>query len=152
MAALTGETSRKTRLEDRAIKGSKAVKTGVIIYKGALLAIEESTGRLTNAAAAPGLSDVVGVALETATGNAAGTVSAEFQFGHIERIATRTALTKAYISCEAFVADNDMVSRSSIATANARVAVGKIVEFDGDGGNGGACWVWIGVHARKTAP
>lgn len=152
MTALAAETSRRTRDEDQNWVGIGTVKTSVTIYKGAMVMIVESTGRLTNAAATAAHSDVVGIATETAIGNTGGTVKCEYMFGHAERIATKTALTRAFITTEALVADNDTATTTAVGTAGVRIGIGIIEEFDGAGGSGGFCWIRIGIHARKSIP
>ena len=138
--ALSAETPRKQRSLHLAERGNGAVKTGEVIYKGALISVVESTGRLTATAGGTGTA-FVGVAQETATGNTAGTVKADYMFGHQELITAKTALTTTYRMCNVALSDDDSVTTLSAAgTAGVRQIAGTAVDFDSDGN----AWVWIG--------
>lgn len=144
MAALTQPTARKRRDLHLATKGYGTVKTAVTIQQGALVSLDEATGNVTNAAAATGLSDVLGVATATKTA----TETVEYLFGHQEFFTDAAALTKGYTTCNVGVSDNDTVTTLSDAgTAAVQVRVGELTEWTSSGS-----WVAIRRHSTKSAP
>lgn len=146
--AITASKQRKTRNLEAMRKGYGAVKTSVAIVQGALVSVVEATGRLTNASNATAAT-FVGVALESGTGNAGGTVGIEYGWNHEELITAKTALTTTYRMCNVAAFDNDQVTTLSAAgTAAVRQYVGVAVDFD----SAGDAWVWIGASAVKSAP
>ena len=148
MAALSAETQRKTRSLHLAERGNAAVKTGEIVYKGSLISVVESTGRVTCTAKTTGTA-FVGVALETATGNTAGTTKVDYLYGHVELITAKAALTTTYRMCNvALEDDNTVTTLSDAGTAAVRQIAGMAVDFD----SAGDAWVWIGHFSQKDAP
>lgn len=149
--ALSAATARKRRSLHLAEKGSGAVKTSTTVYQGSLVSVVEATGRIAPAASgASGVgAAVVGVALETKTGDAAGTVTVEYMFGHQELFTARTALTTTYRMCNVAASDDDQVTTLSAAgTAAQRQIAGTAVDFDSSGN----AWVWIAHFSSKSAP
>lgn len=143
MTVLTAATARKRRGENLMEYGDGTVATSTTIYQGALVALNESTGRVTNASATAGLS-FLGEALTTRTGGQ----TIQFAFGHQSLIAKAAALTKAYTTCNVAVSDNDTVTTlSGAGTAAVRLIVGECMEIEGS-----SAWVRIRNYAYKDAP
>lgn len=145
--ALSAATARKRRSLHLLEKGYAAVATGSTVYQGSLVSLVESSGRLKATSATAGEA-FVGVCAETATGNTAGTVYANYEYGHVELITAKTALTTTYLMCNACGADDDNVTTLSAISAAKRAVIGQIVEFDSSGN----AWVWIGHYSTKSAP
>lgn len=143
MAVLTQATARKRRSLHLQEFGSGTVATSTTIYQGALVAYNETTGRITNASAATGLT-FKGVAEETKSGGQ----TIKFSFGHQEKLIDAAALTAGYTGCNVAVSDNDTVTTLSDAgTAAVRLVVGEMDEHDGTD-----AWVWVRKFAYKDAP
>lgn len=148
MTALSAEAQRKTRSLHLAERGNAAVKTGEIVYKGSLISVVESTGRVTCTAKTTGTA-FVGVALETKTGNAAGSAKVDYLYGHVELITAKAALTTTYRMCNvALEDDNTVTTLSDAGTAAVRQIVGTAIDFD----SSGDAWVWVGHFSQKDAP
>lgn len=150
--ALSADTSRNRRALHKAVRGSAAIKTSTTIYNGSLVSIVESTGRLTTSTTATGAA-FVGVAdfrgtEDALTGNTAGTVSAEYIFGHEELFTAATALTTTYRMCNVVAQDDDTVTTGSSVSSAKRQWVGMAVDFNSDGD----AWVWVGHFGKKDAP
>jgi len=147
MAALTDNTVRLRKNMHLAVRETLPVKTSAVVYEGSLVSFVEATGRAKAAAAAAG-ETFAGVSLEKKTGNAGGTVSVAFIYGHWEQLAAASALTKAFYGCDVYAADDDSVSTTAVGTAGVRVHVGELVSTIASSKG----WIHIRKRGSKTIP
>lgn len=148
--ALSANEVRKRRNTGGLKKGSAAVATSAVVYQGSHLAFVEATGRVKAGDNAAGLTYVgVCASAGTKTGDAAGTVVVEYEFGFEQLEALATAVTKAYTGCNLSLTDDDTLSTlSGAGTAGVRCIVGELREFVA--ANSG--WVAIREFGYKDAP
>ena len=145
-AITTPSNNRDLQDEQNVADGSYTVKTAVTIPQGAIVQIISSTGRVTNASKVAGR-QMCGIALETRTGTAGGTVVIKVRTAGTVKLVGAAALTKGYLGCNVAVVDNNTVStRSSAGTAaNSLVCiVGRLKQL-----NSTNAWVEINNLAQR---
>lgn len=140
MPALTNDRLTPSR-EGRS--ASYPVKANTIIYSGALVAIETSTGYAVPATDAAGLA-LVGVATARAD-NSVGTGGATqvvVEWGRAYKLNATGTINNTHIGRVAYAVDDNTVT----ITPN-NLKVGKIIAVDPDG-----VWVYIPFPAPTVAP
>lgn len=139
MTALSADAIRKTRNRDGAKYHEYPVATSAVIYVGSLVNIN-AAGRAVAASDAAART-FAGLACESATGNAAGTVYCKVEWGVEALIDAAAALTAAYIGTNCAIADDNQVTTNSASSNN--VLVGEFVSIEG-----GDAWVALRQYAR----
>lgn len=150
MTAITAAVTRRTRNLAAKSVGDYPITTAVTVVVGELVnfvvsATAPARVRAATAAASRVFAGIVeSTSTDAGTGNTAGTVTARVAWGHEVRIACATALTTAYVTCNAAIADNNTATTASAAgTAGVQVIIGEVTEKE----SVNVAW----VHLRKNA-
>lgn len=135
MTALSADSDRSTRNEERAVVYEPLIATGVTVYKGSLAVVVSATRRArTKVAAATGTSRLVmGIYQEKATGTLSGGERSRV-IGGIEAKIAGTLLTDGHIGMTVYALDDNTVTtltNSGSETAR-QIAAGKLVARDED--------------------
>lgn len=140
MPALTSDRLTPQR-DGRA--GSFPVKANTIIYSGALVAIETSSGFAVPASNISGLV-IVGVAASRADNSAGGngTISVTVEWGRAFKFNAQGAINNTHIGRVVYAVDDNTVTLTPNNTK-----VGKVVGVDPDG-----VWVYIPLPGATAAP
>ena len=123
MTALSANAIRKFRNVNGMKTASVQTGTAAVIYAGALVSINTTTGRAVAATAATGRK-ILGVAMEDGSS------------GDYVKVAYHTEFlfatpTKAYVGCNVAVSDdNTCVSMSAAGTTAVRVRVGELMQME----------------------
>lgn len=158
--ALSADAMRDTRARNNVQKARAAIKTSSTVYVGSLLAFT-TLGRVQAAAAAASLRPAgvctaivneSGASITAGTGNAGGTIYAEYEWGHEVLVAVKTAArTLINLGKNVFISDDDAVTDTTGAgTAAVRVKIGSITEFDNTSTKATA-WMAVRVYGDADA-
>lgn len=154
MAAITADTARRERKLELKIVETAPITTGQTVYVGGLINRVIASNRVRGAASSVGathrFAGVVtriinesGAFISAGTGNTAGTVKAEYAYGHQVELPVKTSnATLTNVGLDVFALNNGTVSDATAggATAGARCRVGELVELNTTTDLG---WVWL---------
>lgn len=145
MAALSAAASRKTRNRGAVRVASYAVATSVTVYQGGLVSCLLSSGRAIPSAKTAS-TKFLGLALDTATGNAGGTVFVTVEYNVEALINAEATLTTAYTGAQAYIStDNDADTASNAGTTLVQIPLGEVIQFEG-----GDAWVALRNYAELS--
>ena len=132
MTALAAAGGRKRRAMHLANSEAYAVGTSSTIYQGSLVVWNKTTKRAVAATVATGRR-FLGVAENAAVGGTATAtaVYVKVLYGHEELLDAASALTGAYVGCNAAIADdNQVTTMSGAGTALLRIRVGEVLSIE----------------------
>lgn len=139
MANQTAAVTRKTRNRGNVMYADYVVKTSEAIYAGVLVTLN-ATNRALGATPAAG-ERFVGIAAETKTGVAGGTVRVRCEWNIEALYNALTALTSAYLGKDVVASTDQDVTTNSAISAAKRIRIGEFVELEG-----GDAWVALRRH------
>ncbi len=143
MTALTAAASRARRNDSGIMFDSRAIATSEVIYAGALVAVD-TNGRLIAAAAAAS-TNFMGMAIDTDSGNAAGTRYARFIWNCEVNVATNSTLSTDHIGMNCVCVDDNFVDVwTAYTSAISRCVAGEVVGFDSSGN------AWVALRRNST--
>jgi hypothetical protein len=135
MTALAADAERLRRNDGSVKIATYVVTNAATVYKGGLVMFPSGAGTVSAGADTAG-GRVAGIALETATGNAGGTVTCEVEYD-AEYLFVSSAITGADAGLTAVIADDNTLTDAGAGTND--IPVGRIVEIPA----ANTCWVHV---------
>ena len=157
MTALSSDSIRDSRVRNNVAEDTASVATSATVFVGSLLMFD-ALGRLRaatpSAARRPagvctGIVNESGTPIASATGNAAGTIKATFEYDLEVLVNVATAArTQANLNKNVFIlTDNDVTDTTGAGTASLRIKIGSLTQF----ANSAKSQAWIAVRKLGDA-